>query len=49
MMNLLVELRMRVLTLQVCAQAASDTAFPMETADNPVIAKERLQALLVHL
>ena len=49
MMNLLMELRMWVQTLQLCAQAAYDAAFPVETADNPVAAEERLRALPVHL
>jgi hypothetical protein len=38
MMNLLMELRMQVQTVQLCAQAACDAAFPVETADNPVVA-----------
>ena len=39
---LVVELRMRVQTLHLCAQASCDVAFPMETADNPVAAWEHL-------
>jgi hypothetical protein len=42
MMNLLMELRMRVQTVQLCAQAAYDAAFPVETADNPVAVEEHL-------
>ena len=42
MMNLLMELRMWVQTLQLCTQAACDAAFPVETADDPVITEERL-------
>ena len=49
MMNLLMELRTWVQTLQLCTQATSDVAFPVETADNPVAVEERLRALLVCL
>ena len=49
MMNLLMELRMRVQTLQLCMQAACDAAFLVESADNPVAAEEHLRALSVHL
>jgi hypothetical protein len=42
MMNLLVELRMRVQTLQLRVQATCDAAFPMETVDNLVTVEERL-------
>ena len=38
----LVELRMWVQTLQLCAQAAYDAAFPVETMDNLVAAEEHL-------
>jgi hypothetical protein len=38
MMNLLVGLRMRVETLQLCVQAACNAGFPM---DNLFIAKDR--------
>jgi hypothetical protein len=40
-----VELRTRVQTLQLCAKATYDAAFPMEIANNLVIAEERLRAL----
>ena len=43
------ELRTWVQTLQLCAQAACDVAFPVETTDNPVITEELLRALLVCL
>ena len=49
MMNLLMELRTWVQTLQLCAQAACDATFPVETVDNPVTVEERLQALPNHL
>ena len=42
MMNLLMELRMWVLTLQLRAQAAYDVAFPVETTNNPVTIEEHL-------
>jgi hypothetical protein len=46
---LVVELRTRVQALQLCAQAAYDAAFPVEIANNPVIAEERLRALPARL
>ena len=49
MMNLLVELRTRVQTLQLCTQAACDVAFPVETANNLVAIEEDLPALPVRL
>ena len=49
MMNLLVELRTWVQTLQLCVQAACDAAFPVEIADNPIAIEECLHALSAHL
>jgi hypothetical protein len=42
MMNLLMELRAWVQTVQLCTQAACDAAFPMETTDNLVTVEEHL-------
>jgi len=42
MMNLLMELRRWVHTLQLCVQAAYGMAFLVETTDNPVSAEEHL-------
>jgi hypothetical protein len=42
MMNLLMELRTWIQTMQLCAQATCDVAFPMEIADNLVATEERL-------
>jgi hypothetical protein len=39
---LVVELRTWVQTLQLCVQAACDTTFLVEIADNLVITEERL-------
>jgi hypothetical protein len=49
MMNLLMELRTWIQTMQLCAQATCDVAFPMEIADNLVAAEERLRALPICL
>ena len=46
MMNLLVQLRTRVKTLQLCMQATHNVGFPME---NLFPIEEPFQALLAHL
>ena len=45
MMNLLVDLRMRIDTLVLCVQAAINSGFPMRAVDNLFTAEEPFQAL----
>ena len=45
MMNLLVELRMQIKTLQLCVQAAHNAGFPIDN----VFIEEPFQAMSAHL